>query len=228
MPHTPTAPAHDQSSRLLEHHCVSVVCTRCHESFDDEFTHHFESMPHALRVLGAADWAVTEQAVLCPNCTDDADSNAPATVAVALCEYCSPPLFSAKPPLTYCRCHDQAITHVLIPLNPPENPGFQHHSCVSIRCSDCDADLGDEESTPHYPSTDAAIASAKRAGWMVAESLMITCPRCTNLRGCNALGHSWPENPDFVSPAGLEYRYCQRDCGLYVTNLITDKDMPWL
>lgn len=227
MPHTPTAPTHDHRSRLTEHDCVSVACTSCHEPFDDEFTHHFESMPHALRVIGAADWTVTAQAILCPNCTDDADPGTPTAVAVALCEYCSPPMFSDTPTPDCCRCHDQAITHVLVPLSSARNPGFQNHSCISIHCSDCGADLGDEESTPHYPSTDTAITAATRAGWLVADGLMITCTRCTNLRCCTALGHSWPDQPDFVSPAGLEYRYCQRDCDSRVTNLTHDEDMPW-
>lgn len=219
-----TAPERAQGS-LREHDCVSVACTACGAIFDDEFTHHFASTLDALAAIEAANWVITAQSTLCPNCTDGPDPNAPVTVR--LCEYCSPALFSATPPPGSCRCHDQAITHVLVPRSA-DNPRVQHHSCTSIHCSDCAADLGDEECTPHYPTAAAAIAAAKNADWMVVDGRVTTCPTCTKLRCCTALGHSWPEHPNFVSPAGLEYRYCQHDCGQRVTNLINDKDMPWL
>ena len=61
-------------SAVLEHHrCIAVTCTTCGQSFNDDFTHHFASLPHALRVVTSEDWVLTATGVLCWSCVDDLD-----------------------------------------------------------------------------------------------------------------------------------------------------------
>jgi hypothetical protein len=227
-PTAPTPPDQAQRATLTTHHCIAVACTGCGQHYDDEFTHHFASVAHALRVITNEDWVVTEDTVLCWQCGSHDARRAPTPAALTRCEYCYPPLFSDTPPPEQCQCRRDAVTHVMVPFVSGLHPGFQPNTCVSIQCSDCDDDLGYEECTPHYPTPADAFAAATQAGWLVAESLLVTCPGCTHRRTCVMLGHQWPEHPSFVSSEHVEYRWCQRECGEYVLNPVDAKDMPWL
>ena len=210
-----------------EHRCISVTCTGCGEHYNDEFIYHFASIGDAVRAIATQDWSVSRAAVLCPSCSGDATGTSPSPAALAQCEFCWPPLFSDTPPPDRCRCRDEAITHVLVPFASYSHPGFEQQTCLTIHCSDCDDDLGYEDSTPHFPSETDARAAATRAGWLVAAQ-PFTCKRCTNRRACTTLGHSWPEASNFVSADAIEYRCCLRGCDEYVMNPVGDKDMPWL
>lgn len=225
----PTPPVQERRQPLTTHRCIAVVCTGCGQHFDDEFTHHFESVAQALRVVTAQDWVIENDSVLCWQCCGPPDRHSPAPAALAQCEFCYPPLFSDTPPLEGCRCSDRAVTHVMVPFVSRLHHGFEWHTCVSIQCSDCDDDLSYEDSgTPHYPSPAEAFAAATQAGWLIAKELLVTCARCTARRTCTMLGHQWPEHPNFVSSDRIEYRWCQRDCGEHVLNPVDTTDMPWL
>ncbi|MGD9622270.1 MAG: hypothetical protein AB7G47_19775 [Mycolicibacterium sp.] len=219
-------------SPLTEHRCVSVTCTSCHEPFDDDFTHHFASITEALQVVRSADWSITDTTVTCPACAlSDLDTSSLPLSTLQACEFCCPPLFGADPECTQCRCDDPAATttHILGPLLATTicpDRGFSMHFCVTAHCTDCGDTLGDnEESTPHFPTPDQARAQAVHAGWLVAEGLLLICRRCAERRACTVLGHSWPEQPSFTTPAGVEHRYCSRDCGESVTS---PAGHPWL
>jgi hypothetical protein len=62
------------ASAVLEYHrCIAVTCTACGQSFNDDFTHHFASVPHALRIVTSEEWVLTATGVLCWSCIDDLD-----------------------------------------------------------------------------------------------------------------------------------------------------------
>lgn len=222
-----------QHPPLTEHRCISVTCTSCHEPFGDDFTHHFASITDALQIIRDADWLITDTAVTCPECTlPDRDTDSLPLSTVQVCEYCCPPLFGADPACTHCRCGDPAATttHIMGPhpvaSNSPDR-GIATQFCVTAHCTDCGDTLGDDEyGTPHFPTPEQARAQAVYAGWLVTEGLLI-CRRCTDRRACTVLGHSWPEQPTFTTPAGAEHRYCSRDCGASVINPVDDSAQPW-
>ena len=156
MTSTTTAPP---VSAVIEHHrCIAVTCTTCGQSFNDDFTHHFASLAHALRIVTSDDWMLTATGVLCWSCVDDLDHDqrpAQGAVAVAKCEYCWPPLFSDTPAPDQCCCASlaAATTHVLVPLATVNHPGFEQHACVTIRCPQCQSGVradDDEMGEPHY------------------------------------------------------------------------------
>jgi hypothetical protein len=227
--------ADPSAAAVLEHHrCIAVTCTRCGQSFNDDFTHHFASVPHALRIVTSEDWVLTATGVLCWSCVDDLDNDqrpAHTTVAVAKCEYCWPPLFSDTPGPEGCRCANlaAATTHVLVPLVTLTHPGFEQHACVSIRCPECLSGMHahDDMGEPHYDSPTAALHAAEKTyDWLVTATLTC-CASCARTRECAALGHQLPDAPDRVTDDGIEQRWC-RHCSAAVMNPITDRDMPWL
>ena len=88
MTTAPTPPDQDQRATLATHHCIAVACTGCGQHYDDEFTHHFASVAHALRVITNEDWVVTEDTVLCWQCGSHDAPRAPTPAALTRCEYC--------------------------------------------------------------------------------------------------------------------------------------------
>jgi hypothetical protein len=227
VPGTPATLDNDHT-QFSHYACIAVVCTNCGAHCgddDDAFILHFTSIGDALREITTQGWSVSETAVLCTVCAEEADDNPPPLAALRLCEFCSPPLFSTTAPLDGCRCHDQAITHALVPLISRAHPGLERHTCVTIQCNDCDDNLGHGDSAPHFTSEAHARAAASRAEWMVVGQLL-TCQPCTNRRACTMLSHSWPEHPTFTRD-DIEYRRCLR-CDEYLTNHVDSRDMPWL
>ena len=224
------------ASAVVEHHrCIALTCTTCGQSFNDDFTHHFASLPHALRIVASEDWVLTATGVLCWSCVDDLDHDqrpAPAAPAVAMCEYCWPPLFSDTPEPDTCCCTSlaAATTHVLVPLVTLTHPGFEQHACVTIGCPECQSGVSaqdDEMGEPHYDSPTAALHDAgKTYDWLVTGTITC-CASCARTRECAALGHQLPDAPDHVTDDGIERRWC-RHCSAVVMNLIADRDMPWL
>lgn len=232
---TSTTAAPIGSAHIEHHRCIAVTCTTCGQSFNDDFTHHFASLPHALRFVTSDDWVLTPTGVLCWSCADHLEHDrrpAPATVAVAKCEYCWPPLFSDAPVPGSCCCNRLAstTTHVLVPLVALTHPGFEQHACVTICCPECQARLGaegDEMGEPHFDSPAAALLDAhKTYDWLVTGTLTC-CAACARSRECAVLGHQLPDAPDRITDDGIERRWC-RHCTAEVMNPITDREMPWL
>ena len=224
------------ASAVLEHHrCIAVTCTTCGQSFNDDFTHHFASLAHALRVVTSEDWALTATGVLCWSCVDDLDHDQrprQGAVAVAKCEYCWPPLFSdtSAPDRCCCAGLPAATTHVLVPLVTLTHRGFEQHACVTICCPECQSGLraGDDEmGEPHFDSPTAALHAAEKTyDWLVTGTLTC-CESCAATRECAVLGHQLPDAPDRVTDDGIEQRWC-RHCSAVVLNPIADREMPWL
>jgi hypothetical protein len=231
---SPKAPA--SASVLIEHHrCIAVTCTTCRQSFNDDFTHHFASQPHALRYVTSEDWVLTATGVLCWSCVDDLDYDQRPqndAVAVAKCEYCWPALFSdtSVPDSCCCTSLPAATTHVLVPLAALTHPGFEQHECVPICCPECSSGLraeDDEMGEPHYDSPAAALHEAEKTyDWLVTGTVTC-CASCASTRECAALGHQLPDAPDHVTDDGIGQRW-RRHCSAVVMNPIADKDMPWL
>lgn len=226
----PPPPTTNDRPALTERHCLEVACTECGYRYDDdEFIHHFDSIGDALRQIALANWSVSEDKVLCPECQERAARRDSPRITIDLCEFCAPPLFPGDPLPERCRCGDQAVPHVVAPqLISWTNPGFEQRTCITIKCTDCGNNLGDDdEGTPHFASADAAIRAATAADWLIVQPRLFVCAGCTNRRGCTALGHSWPHQPTVVRD-GIEHRWCLRECGASVENPVTDRDMPWL
>jgi hypothetical protein len=228
--------ATSSASAIIEYHrCIAVTCTSCGQSFNDDFTHHFASLPHAVRTVAGEDWVLTATAALCGACVAELDHDqrpTPATPAVTRCEYCWPPLFSDTPSPEECCCAklDAATTHVLVPFTTRTHPGFQQHACVTICCPQCQSGLraeDDEMGEPHFDSPTAALHGAqKNYDWLVTGTV-ICCGSCARTRECAVLGHRLPEAPDRVTDDGIERRWC-RHCTAVVMNPIADREMPWL
>lgn len=227
---TPSAPA------VVEHHrCIAVTCTSCGQSFNDDFTHHFASLPHAVRTVAGEDWVLSAAAVLCWACVADLDRDqrpTPAAPALVKCEYCWPPLFSDTPSPEACCCAKlgAATTHVLVPFITRTHPGFGQHACVTIRCPECQSGLDDEDhesGEPHYESPAAAMHDAEKTyHWLVTDTV-ICCASCARKRECALLGHQLPDAPDRLTDNAIEQRWCQH-CNAMVMNPAADRDMPWL
>jgi hypothetical protein len=226
----------DVSPVFERHQCIEVACTRCGDDFNDDFTYHFRSVPEALHALGSDGWIVTQTAVLCWGCLDDADADerasAPAVLAVQRCEYCWPPLFSATTPPDECRCaRREVVTHVVqVPFIAGSHHGFTSYCCVTLTCGHCGAglrDADDESGEPHFDSPESALSAAATSyGWLVTEHL-VCCAACAKRRDCAAVGHRWSDARDYVNDELIEHRWC-RHCGAPALNPVGDKDMPWL
>jgi len=222
-----TSPTFGQSPLLTEQHCTSVTCTVCGQHYADDFTHHFAAIEDALRALANHNWLVDEHEVWCPECADDAGADLK-TAIVDRCEFCEPPLFPELSEVLpdSCRCTRQLVVHSPAPFTARTNPGFEPHHCLTVECGDCGSALGDDESTAHYPSAQAALDAAAEAQWLIARPHLIVCQRCANRRSCTVLGHSWPQQPTFERD-GIDYRRCLRGCDEIVTTPAADRSQPW-
>lgn len=224
------------ATAVIEHHqCIEVTCTTCGQSLNDDFTHHFASLPHALRALASEDWLPTTNGVLCWSWVENFDHDqrsAHPALAVAKCEYCWPPMFSDTPAPDRCTCAalPAATTHVLVPFITRTHPGFGQHACVTIRCPECQSGLDDEDhesGEPHYESPAAAMHDAEKTyHWLVTDTV-ICCASCARKRECALLGHQLPDAPDRLTDNAIEQRWCQH-CNAMVMNPAADRDMPWL
>jgi hypothetical protein len=213
--------ARDGVSMFATRACVAVVCIGCGEHYGPDFECHFETLADALREVLREGWTVTEDTVLCIVCGED---NPPPELPLVVCEYCAPPLFFDAPSADRCRCRGGGVR---VPFVSRRHPGFEQHSCVTIRCPECAQPInGDDDREPHYSSQAKGLAAARERGWIVTDRI-VCCRRCAQRRGCVALGHSWPEFPDHVTGEGVELRWC-RQCDEFVMSLAANPGMPWL
>jgi hypothetical protein len=230
-----TTKAAPSASAVLEHHrCTAVTCTACRQSFNDDFTHHFASLPHVVRIVTNEDWILTATGVLCWSCVDDLDHDQRPTntaVAVAKCESCWPPPFSDTPAPEACCCANvgAATRHDLVPLVMLTHRGFEQHVCVSARCPECQSGQrahDDDMGAPHYDSLAAALHAAQKTyDWLVTGTLTC-CASCARTHEWAALSHPLPDAPDRVTDDRIEQRGC-RHCSSAVMNRLADTDMPW-
>lgn len=165
---------------LKTHKCITVSCTKCGDPWDEEYVYHYNSIQAATRAVADAGWQITGQDFLCWNCKGDK--------------------------------HDDDIVNALVaalPLIAPRHNGFERISCVSIACGDCEESQGGDEGEQHYPSARHAVAAAREDGWVVTPHL-VCCQRCLARRICKAVGHMWPQEPDWTTADGQEIRLCFR------------------
>ena len=90
----------------------------------------------------------------------------------------------------------------------------QVHTCVSIHCDQCGMPLGSPNYEAHYPTEDAALDAAERAGWVCGPGGRWWCSCCGPVLICEADGHEfipWQRGCEGDGP-GREYRYCRRCC----------------
>ena len=90
----------------------------------------------------------------------------------------------------------------------------QVHTCVSVHCDQCGLPLGSPNYEAHYPTEDAALDAAERAGWVCGPGGRWWCSCCGPVLICEAEGHEftpWQPGSQGDGP-GREYRYCRRCC----------------
>lgn len=204
--------------------CIAVRCSRCNEPYVDDESDAtrccFETVAEALQTLTGAGWDVSEERLVCPECTGGPTG----VVALAICEYCSPPLFSVSEMPDRCCCQQQPAVHTFVPVTSAHHPAIAVRTCFAVNCSDCDEKLEIEDAPVHFGSADSALSAARDADWMVAAALdVLLCPECVDRRACAALGHTWPHEPDDVIE-GTEVRYCQRGCGEQMRRHINESE----
>ncbi len=205
--------------------CIAVRCSRCDQPYVDDESDApgcFETVAEALQVLTAAGWDVDDEHLACPECTGGPSTG----VTLAICEYCSPPLFSDGDVPDRCCCQQRPVVHTFVPVVSAHHPAVTVRTCFAINCSDCDEPLEIEGAPVHFTSADDALSAARGADWMVVAALeVLLCPECVQQRACAALGHTWPDEPDAVID-GTELRYCRRECGEQRLRDINDQEAP--
>ena len=215
----------DTSSHTLltTSRCIAINCSQCGEPFTDEeweTPQCFESIAQAVEALADADWEISDDKVTCAECL----VGTPGAQTLAICEYCSPPLYSDHELPDQCRCTQQPVLHTFVPLVTMAHPSVRVRTCFAGKCTDCDEALPNEGTPAHYADIHSALAAAGEAEWMVAEILgLLLCPTCVERRACGRLGHTWPEQPDAVV-RGIELRYCQRECGESTRRTVNDSE----
>lgn len=205
--------------------CITVNCSQRGEPFTDEewdASQCFESIAQAIKTLADADWEISDDGVTCPDCA----AGTAGVKSIAICEFCSPPLFSDVILPDRCCCARQPVVHTFVPLVTTSHPAVGVRTCFAGKCTDCDEALPTEDAPWHYPDADSALAAAVEAEWMVSEDLgLLLCPACVNRRACARMGHTWPEEPD-AAVHGVELRYCVRQCGETTRRNIDDLESP--
>ena len=92
----------------------------------------------------------------------------------------------------------------------------QVHTCVSVHCDQCGMPLGSPNVEAHYPTEDAALDAAERAGWVCGPGGRWWCSCCGPVLTCETEGHqfiAWqPAGGLDGDQPGREYRYCRRCC----------------
>lgn len=101
---------------------------------------------------------------------------------------------------------------------PPPWAEQQDGPCMTVRCGDCGAPLGDAEDSVawHYGGPAEAVSDIEAARWTIQGSQAV-CEACTASRACLAAdGHDW-QYRDLTSSAGrrVEWWEC-RVCGTSV------------
>lgn len=205
------------TTQFTQHHCLEVHCTGCNEALGEDWTIHFDCLPAVLSALRDAEWTVTDDTALCPDCQPNEDTPETSTVVVDVCEFCWPPLIPGDTASQVCTCEtpDRTTTHYFnVPDVTGAHPALVYTECVTLHCRGCDEPYGMEEAPAHYRSRAKAIAAALDDDdpWSQDGSDMF-CDRCTARRRCKQNGgHTFPEQPNWTSPKdGTQIRYCD-DC----------------
>src|SRR5205823_1161205 len=90
---------------------------------------------------------------------------------------------------------------------------LQLHTCVIVRCDQCEDSVGRHA---HYATEDAALDAAAAEGWQVGPGGRFWCPACATVLTCEIEGHEFSAWQRPVTsngqPALSEYRHCQRCC----------------
>ncbi|WP_071288729.1 hypothetical protein [Mycolicibacterium llatzerense] len=215
----------------VEHHmCLTMSCTRCGETYNDDTNVHFGCLNDAIKELATEGWAFTAESLLCATCIDKDEGDVVREPAVVeLCEYCWPPMFSDGTQPDHCLCDEgRAPARVLPPVINGQHPAIAQRQCITITCPDCGSGVAaedDERGEPHYMSIEAALADVGADYEWIVSDVVICCRRCASRRECAATEHDFPDQPQMIRE-DLEYRWC-RNCHSPLTMPVINPEMPW-